>query len=274
MGKLISISLLLLMRLTVYAESADTAFIPPGEKSIPGAYKNFYVDNFSNIYLISTGNQIKKLDEHLDSVAVFNDLRRYGDVYALDVNNPLKIAVYYKDYTTLVILDRFLNTRNTIDLRNSGILQAKAIAQSYDNNYWVFDELNSKLKKIDDNGNVLLESNDFRMLFNYTYNPQYIIDADGALYLYDENKGWLIFDYYGAYKKHIDILHLKNVSVSKGVLAGQDSTGFISADTKTFSEKKQEISADFYKAVKVVAYQNKVFVLQKDKLIIYQSLNP
>ena len=62
------------------------------------------------------------------------------------------------------MLDRFLNVRNTIDLRSSGILQARAVAQSYDNNYWVFDELESKIKKVDDNGKVLLESADFRMI--------------------------------------------------------------------------------------------------------------
>ena len=49
-----------------------------------------------------------------------------------------------------MVLDRFLNIRNTIDLRQSGIFQVSAVAQSYDNNIWVFDDLDSKIKKIDD----------------------------------------------------------------------------------------------------------------------------
>jgi hypothetical protein len=71
----------------------------------------------------------------------------------------------------ILTLDRFLNIRNTIDLRKADILQAKAVAQSYDNNYWVFDELDNAIKKIDDNGNVLFKSSDFRVLFSEQYNP-------------------------------------------------------------------------------------------------------
>jgi len=150
MGRIIFIWFPFLISLSANART-DTTMHVIKEKSINGTYNNFYADNLGNVYLISANNQVKKLDEHLDSLAVFNDVRRYGDVYTMDVNNPLKIVVYYRDFTTILVLDRFLNTRNTIDLRNAGILQAKAVAQSYDNNYWVFDELNSKIKKIDDN---------------------------------------------------------------------------------------------------------------------------
>src|SRR4051812_27443343 len=97
--------------------SADTTLHLVIEKNIPGVYSNFYTDNFGNIFLVSKTNQIKKLDEHLDSVTVFNDTRRYGNIYSLDVTNPLKILVYYKDFTTILSLDRFLTIRNTIDLR-------------------------------------------------------------------------------------------------------------------------------------------------------------
>src|SRR4029079_5095559 len=120
-----------------------------------------------------------KLNQNLDSIGVFNDMRRYGNIYLLDVSNPLKIIVYYRDFTTILVLDRFLKLINTVDLRRYGILQAKAVAQSYDNNYWVFDELDNTLKKIDDAGDVLLQSADFRILFSEPYNPSYIIDEDG-----------------------------------------------------------------------------------------------
>ena len=179
---------------------ADTTLHLVNQKNIPAAYTNFYTDNLGNIFLVSKTNQVKKLNQNLDSFAVFNDVRRYGNIYSLDVTNPLKILVYYKDFTTILVLDRFLNIRNTIDLRKVDILQAKAVAQSYDNNYWVFDELDNTIKKIDDNGNVLFKSSDFRVLFSEQYNPSYIIDADGLLYLYDEKKGWLVFDYYGTYQ--------------------------------------------------------------------------
>jgi len=271
MGRVTTIICILLFAFTADAKSSSDSILHlVKEKTISGRFNNFYTDNLGNVFLVTDNNQVKKLNQSLDSVAVFNDVRRYGDVYSVDVNNPLKIAVYYKDFTTIVVLDRFLNIRNSIDLRNIGILQAKAITQSYDNNYWVFDELNSKIKKIDDNGNVLFESADFRTLFSEEYNPQFIIDADGALYLYDINKGWRIFDYYGAYKKHIDLLNWKDIAVVDKKLFGRDSVYFYSADLMSFNESRTKTNIETSKAIKIQQRLNRFFILEKDNLSVYR----
>jgi len=248
---------------------ADTTFHLTVERNIPGTYTNFYTDNLGNIFLVSKSNQIKKLDPNLDSFSVFNDVRRYGNIYSLDVTNPLKILVYYKDFTTILTLDRFLNIRNTIDLRKADILQAKAVAQSYDNNYWVFDELDNAIKKIDDNGNVLFKSSDFRVLFSEQYNPSYIIDANGLLYLYDEKNGWLVFDYYGTFKRRIDITNRKDVQIFNNQIVSHDSTCFYYYNTKTFSEIKMLPDINLSNAIKVQQALNRIFVLQKDGLSVY-----
>src|ERR1700759_4727144 len=118
---------------------ADSIFHLTEQALIAGAYTNFYIDNLNNIYLINADNQIKKINDKGDSVAVANALKRFGDIYSMDVSNSLKTVVYYKDFATIVVLDRFLRNINTIDLRKDGILQAQAVGVSYDNNYWVFD---------------------------------------------------------------------------------------------------------------------------------------
>ncbi|QEC67681.1 hypothetical protein FRZ67_10395 [Panacibacter ginsenosidivorans] len=268
MGRVISLYFLVLILQPVFTSGQDTAFHLIKQKTISGSFKDFYTDNFGNIFLISANNQIKKLDQHFDSVGIFNDVRRYGDVYMVDVNNPLKMVIYYRDFTTILVLDRFLNIRNTIDLRSAGILQARAVAQSYDNNYWVFDELNSKIKKIDDNGNVLLESADFRVLFSYAYNPQQIIDADGTLYLYDVKKGWLIFDYYGAYKKHIDVPGWNDVKASGNTLSGFVNNYFYTINPETFSERKANLGIS--NATKIQQVSDKLYVLTKNELSQYR----
>src|SRR5215216_4799370 len=133
MGKIVLIYFFFIaISIAAYAD-ADTTLHLVNQKTITGSYTNFYTDNFGNIFLVSKSNQIKKLNQDLDSVGVFNDVRRYGDIYSLDVNNP-----------------------------------------------------------------------------------SHIIDEDGLLYLYDEKRGWLLFDYYGTYKQHIDLLNWKDVQVSHG----------------------------------------------------------
>ena len=108
----------------------------PLEKRFEGGISDFAVDNLGSIYLFYKTDQLKKLDANGDSVGVFNAVRKYGQLYSIDVTNPLKILLYYKDFGTIVTLDRFLNVRNTIDLRRLNIFQAKAVGLSFDNNVW------------------------------------------------------------------------------------------------------------------------------------------
>lgn len=270
MGRKLATILFSFVFITAASANGDSTFRLTLQKTIPGVYINFYTDNLGNIFLVSETNQIKKLNADLDSVGVFNDVRRYGNIYSLDVSNPLKMIVYYKDFTTVLVLDRFLNIRNTIDLRKYGILQARVVALSYDNNYWIFDELDNTIKKIDDNGNVLLQSSDFRILFQEQYAPSYIIDSNGQLYLYDEKKGWLIFDYYGTYKQHIDAPNRSDVQMAGNQIISRDSAQFYYYNPKAFNEIK--ISApqiNLPSTVKVQQTLNKIFVLQKDGLSVY-----
>ena len=78
----------------------DTSINLQQQNFIEGSYTNFYIDNLNNIYLLNKNNQLKKLNDKGDSVAVSNALKKFGDIYSVDVSNPLKILVYYKDFST------------------------------------------------------------------------------------------------------------------------------------------------------------------------------
>ncbi len=213
--------------LITYGQQFDTLKVTQVQK-ITGGITDFTTDNLGNIYLLNSDNQIKKINEKGDSIAVYNDVKRYGKIFSIVATNPLKVLVFYKDFSTIVILDRLLNKRASIDLRKQNILQAKAVTNSYDNNIWIYDELDSKLKKIDDNGNVLLESTDFRQIFDSVPSPSVMYDKDGQLYLYDSKKGLMIFDYYGAKKNNFQILHLSDLQVvDKNTITARDSTHIV-----------------------------------------------
>src|SRR5215216_5182065 len=147
-------------------------------QTFPGEIADAAVDNLENVYILTTTDQLKKYNASGDSVAVYNNVRKFGKVYSIDVANPLKILLYYKDFSSIVVLDRLLATRSTIDLRRKNILQVAAIGQSYDNNIWVFDAYDNKLKKIDDEGTVLSETPDLRQVFDKGITPQQIIDQN------------------------------------------------------------------------------------------------
>ncbi|MBI1343943.1 MAG: hypothetical protein GC171_13500 [Terrimonas sp.] len=182
-------------------------------KSVKGDIVDFAVDNMDNLYLFNSTDQLKKISAGGDSVAVFNDVRKFGKVSYADVSNPLRVLLYFRNFSTIVILDRLLNIRSTIDLRKQNIFQVQAIGLSYDNNIWLYDELDNKLKKIDETGKLLLETPDFRQLFDDVPSPQRIYDEDGLVYLYDKQKAIYVFDYYGSLRNKILITGWDNFKV-------------------------------------------------------------
>jgi hypothetical protein len=192
-------------------------------KVVNGNWIDFDADNLGNIYLIAKDQQIKKLDARFDSVGVFNEVRNFGPLHAIDVSNPLRVILWYKDFATLVILDRFLNRRTIIDLRRLGILQCSAVAQSFDNNIWLFDELENKVKKMNEAGDILLESADFRILFDDPPHPFKMEDFNKQLYAYDSLRGLVVLDYFGAYQQVFSYKGWRSIQgFERGLIAADD----------------------------------------------------
>lgn len=267
-----SISLLICIAHTGYSQRDSVLHIRL-LKTYATIAKDFTTDNLGNIYILTTTNQVKKINENGDSLAVYNDVRRYGKIFSIDASNPLKILVYYKDFSTIVILDRLLNIRNTIDLRRQNILQVKTITGSYDNNIWLFDELDSKIKKIDDNGRVLLESNDFRQVYDAVPTPLVMYDRDGQLYLYDNKKGLLVFDYYGAQKNNFALYGLTDVQViDKNTFTARDSSHIILYKPASLQLLSFTPFRDQSAFTKINFNGNRIYCLTKEGLLSVYSI--
>jgi len=230
---------------------------------------DFSVDNLGNIYVINRDNQLKKLSPKGDSLAVFNDVRRYGNIGSIDVTNPLKILVYYRDFTTIIELDRFLNLINTIDLRTQNILQAKAVGLAYDNNIWVFDELDARLKRIGDDGTLVDQSTDFRQLFDSLPDPVSVLDRDGLVYLYDTARGVYIFDHYGTLKTHLDFSGWKDFNVIGKNLLGRSAHKFYRYQQGTLNLQEEAIPVAYLGASRIHITPTVIYVLKKTGLEVY-----
>jgi hypothetical protein len=234
---------------------------------------NFAVDNLGNIFLLDAAGQLKKLSPRGDSIAVFNDVRRFGKIYAIDVSNPLKVLLFYKDFGTIVVLDRLLNNRNIMDMRKQNIQQARVIAQSFDNGVWVYDELDGKLKKLDDNGTITSASVDFRVLLDAPPSPISLFDANQLVYLYDPEKGLIMLDYFGTLRNIVAIRGWTDVQV-----VGQRVIGRIGAQLKSYTPGTMDLRDQNMKSLldgvtKVQVSLENLYCLKEGKLMIYSLIN-
>lgn len=237
--------------------------------SIKGDVVDFAVDNLDNVYVLTATDQLKKYNADGDSVAVFNNVKRFGKVSTIDVSNPLKVLLYYKDFSTIVVLDRVLTARNTIDLRQQSIFQVNAIGQSYDNNIWLYDETDSKLKKINDEGKTLLETADFRLLFDEAPHVKNIYDQDGFVYLYDPQQIVLVFDYYGALRNKILISGWQDFKVAGKFIFGINNDTLHRYEINTFRLDEEKLPVPLKNSLKVNFTSSRLYALKKDLLEIY-----
>jgi hypothetical protein len=239
------------------------------EQTITGSFSNFNVDAIGNIYLITPTDQLKKIKSDGTLVAVYNDVKRFGKISAIDVQNPLKLLIYYKNYSAIVMLDKLLNFRNQIELKPLQFFDVNAAATTYDNNIWIYDEQNFKIKKLDDKGLLLLEFADLRTLFDIAPSAKKIIDEDNQLYLIDQEQGVFIFDYYGAFSRLIPIKDLRDITVEKKCLIGFRDKIMEVVQLKNLTSTKYTVPdlAEKIKSLKFI--NNKLYILTQNGLNIY-----
>lgn len=234
-----------------------------------GDVVNAALDNLDYLYIISSTGQVKKFNPAGDSVAVYNQFKNFGQLFSLDVSNPLKLLLFYKDFSTVVILDRFLAPLATLDLRRFSILQPGAVGLAYDNNIWVFDGYDNKLKKIDEQGNHLLETSDLRTVFNAGIDPQKIISDNGLVYVADTAAGVFVFDNYGTFKKKIVLKNWQSLAVNSNNLIGTTHETITVYNTGTFLQTQRRPPV-FKPYVHAFATSNKFVRFSTDSLQIYQ----
>src|SRR5690606_41726711 len=98
------------------------------ELAIP-TVRLFDVLDSINCHIMVEDNSLEKYNEHGDSTTHYRSIQ-HGPIASITARNPLKILLFYPDFSKLIILDRMLSVKTEIDLRRSGMMRARAYALS------------------------------------------------------------------------------------------------------------------------------------------------
>jgi len=264
------LKLLLTILLFISFVSRAQDLSQPPSKYIKGSFIDFAPDILGNLYVLTSENQLKKYNVKGDSMGVFNDVKRYGKLSEIIASNPLRTILYYKNFRTVLVLDRLLNDVNTIDLRRLNIFQVKAVAPAYDNSIWVFDEQDSKLKKVGEDGRLLNETADLRLVLDEAPLPESIFDQNGYVYLYDPQKGIFIFDYYGALKNKIALIGWRYLQVLGNNIVGIKEGKIMSYKTGTLEISETAVPDFVTNAKDLHITPNGIYILDNEGVSYYK----
>jgi len=155
-------------------------------------------DNGGNIYIALSDNSLVRYTPDGDSTAFYRGISN-GDIGWIDATNPLKILLYYPAFSKVVLLDKMLSPKLELDLKKLNLMSPPAVGVSSDGMIWVYDVFQARLKKIDEQLQVVISSNDLRMETGELPNPGSLLEQDYKVYMTDSLHGIYIFDRYGSY---------------------------------------------------------------------------
>jgi hypothetical protein len=201
-----------------------------------------HVDELGNAYLVRNDNTLLKLSSAGDSLANFAGISN-GDISYVDVTNPLRILVLYRDYGKLQILDRMLALKNELNLRKVNLLNTNVVAASAEGFLWVYDQFNASLSKLDMELNAVVPGYDLRPQLGERPAPLSMIERERKVYLVDSNLGVLVFDQFGSYLNTLEIKGLQKVQLIGNQLVYRKGTVLFAYDLLRFTEKQITLPA-------------------------------
>ena len=145
------------------------------------------VDEFDHIYYLKNNTLFKKSE---DDVINYSNVQ-LGKITSVNIQNPFKIVLFYKDFNSVIILDNNLNElTNRIDLTKETLFNnVELVSISSENDLWLYAS-DTKLYLYDyKNHFVKLQTQPMNFYHNgldpklikSTYKNVWLIAADGVI---------------------------------------------------------------------------------------------
>ncbi len=164
--------------------------------------EQLFVDRLNNIYTLDEDSRLRKynnkgifLDEYYNTL--------YGTPTSVNVTNPFQPLIFYSGISKIVSLDANLGTVEEIQLNELNLFDIGAISRAMDGNFWVFDNIASKIKKINVKGDVLVETLTINMLWNNIKGIDKIVDNGNFAIGLVKGQGVIVLDVFGNVQRKI-----------------------------------------------------------------------
>ncbi len=186
------------------AAQTDSAWVQKWAIPTPGAVRFYTTDRLLQTYVVTDSQELVKYTPEGVEQFRYNN-RRLGNLASVDVSNAFHILLYYPDYQTAITLDRTLNKTGEWNLLSFGLLNVPIVATSSDNQLWVYDNAEQRLKKTGADGNLLLQSDNLLQILGHPLQPVYLLDRGNFIYLSDPAYGIFVFDAQAQYHQLIPL---------------------------------------------------------------------
>ena len=203
-----------------------------GINTITGTFDRFTTDEMGNVYALA--GDVLELYDKQGRFVIRNSVKTFGRVTHIDATFSLKPMVFSAEQGMLAVLD------NTLSVQGSPITLARQFPQvvlaamSVQNNFWLFDERELHLQRVDKQLRQIANTGRLDQLLGFAPRPIDMQEHDGWLYVNDTINGILVFDLFATYARTIPITGARSFQVRGQELYFFKDGGLHVYDMKSF----------------------------------------
>lgn len=237
----------------------------PKQLTIKTKLNYFSTDNIGNVYTVKDDELIKHLANG-KLFARYSNLK-LGSITTIDVTNPLKLLLYYRDFQQIVFLDNQLTENSEpISLEALDHEQTELVCAGANNSFWIYDKQNNELVRFDETSKKIASTGNLKQILQADLKPNYMKEHNGYLFLNSPETGIYVFDIFGTFSKIISLKNLKQFEVSGDIIYYQKDSLYCSYNYKLFEEACKNLPNPL--SIIDVKYSNKIIYLgYKDSLV-------
>jgi hypothetical protein len=249
---------------------ANSQFKLNRKQEVENAAEKYRVDHLGNVYMIK-GNVLKKYIDIDKEEPVEYSNNEYGHISFVDVSNPLRILVFYKDFNTLVFLDKSLSViGDPVQLDELGHLNTGLVCASNNGGFWLYDNRNEQLFYYNSNLENIHKSISINSISNGEKKPVYLIEKNNFIYLNIPDYGILLFNHLGKYKQMIPLINIHEFQVmNEDILYfSKENKSLIKFDINEHLTESI-LLPDTNNVMNAALENRKLFVLKKKSFSVY-----
>jgi len=242
----------------------DTGRVQKHLHTLPAPCRDFTTDKLQNVYVIDSNNRVHKYGPDGREQFHFNNNTR-GALTYIDPTDPFNLLLFYPELQVVAILDRTMNETGVLELFTAGIFNATAIGLATDNNIWVYDQAAFRLKKVGQNGEVLVQSDNLSALLDAPPKATQLLANNNIVYLNCPGQGIYVFDNFGQFHQLLPYPDVQSVQLQDGKLILYGDHRVRAYNPETLQE--QVLRRDIKSGIQVRYQGNRIYEKGADGLV-------
>ena len=172
-----------------------------------------HMDKLENLYRVD--NQVSLLKYNKDGIKLFEYSNpSFSGIYGVDVSDPYKVLLFYRDQQKVVFLDNTLSEISISDLTHSVNSYFSCLSRSIEGDLWAYEINSQKLLKLSEDMEILEESFPLYQEGISGFSPESIGVGIENVILGDSDSGVLLFDHLGNYQKKLPLFSASPLTTS------------------------------------------------------------